>query len=373
MKPAVLVAGLCLLGSCAASPDATAVEMDLELPQHFPEPTAPQDNPLTAASAALGRHLFYDTRLSASGTLACAGCHKQERAFADDRALSLGATGVEGVLNAPSLGNVIYARPLTWAHGDITTIEDQLVGPMYGDAPVEMGMSGSEEQILERIAVDSLYVELFAEAYPGEAISLDLARLALASFVRSMVSHRAPFDDFVLGNQGAISQAAHRGSELFYSERLGCSRCHAGFGFTTATASAATNAQPTSPFHNIGLYNVDGDGAYPEAAQGLFAQSGLAGDMGRFRVPSLRNVALTAPYGHDGSVPTLDAFIRIYEDGGRNIERGPNAGDGRQSPARSKDLRTFALDDGERSDLIAFLESLTDRAFVSDSRLADPW
>ncbi|MCP4446051.1 MAG: di-heme enzyme [Myxococcales bacterium] len=371
MKAALLCLGLAV--GCTTQEGSTAIEIDLDLPQHFPEPVAPESNPLTAASVELGRHLFYDTRLSVNDTLACASCHKQESAFADDRALSLGATGTEGVLNAPSLGNAIYARPLTWAHGDITAIEDQLVGPMYGESPIEMGMTGSEDEILDRIREDSLYNDLFAEAYPDEPLSLELAKQALASFVRSLISYRAPFDDFVAGNPGAISQSAQRGSELFYSEKLGCSHCHAGFAFTTAVASSSTNTQPTSPFHNIGLYNVDGRGAYPAAAQGLISESGFERDMGRFRVPSLRNVALTAPYGHDGSVASLEAFIRIYEAGGRNVEGGSYAGDGRENPWRSIHLRRFELSDEERGDLVAFLESLSDQDFASDPRLAGPW
>lgn len=373
MRAPLLIASLSLALGCRATESEDAILVNLELPAHFPTPTAPDDNPLTAASIELGRHLFYDTRLSADGSISCASCHKQELAFADDRALSLGVYGAKGTLNAPSLGNAIYARPLTWAHAGVSAIEDQLVGPMFGESPLEMGITGNEASILERIAAEPTYSTLFEEAYPGEELSLDLARLALASFVRSLVTHRSPFDEFVAGNQSAISQSAKRGSELFYSDRLGCSTCHAGFAFTTATASNATGTQPTSPFHNIGLYDIDGEGAYPEEAQGLIAESGFARDMGRFRVPSLRNVALTSPYGHDGSVATLDEFIRIYEEGGRQIASGPNAGDGTASPFRSDELRSFELSDEERVDLIEFLESLSDPSFVSDARHGNPW
>ncbi len=363
---------LCLTG-CTGDEFASSIEVDLQLPAHFPEPWVPSENHLTAESVLLGRHLFYDTRLSGNGTVSCSSCHKQEFAFADDRPRSLGATGESGTLNAPALTNVIYLRPLTWAHGTITSIEEQLLGPMFGESPVEMGMTGSTQRILDRMTNDTLYQQLFEDAFPDEPIELDLVRYSLASFVRSLLSYRAPFDAFIAGDLNAISIQARRGSELFYSSKLGCSGCHAGFAFTTAAVSAVAGDNQSSPFHNIGLYNIDGVGSYPDTARGLIEESGIPRDMGRFRVPSLRNVALTAPYGHDGSVPTLEDFIAIYEAGGRHIESGPFAGDGRQSQWRSADLKDFTLTDDERSDLIAFLESLSDVAVTTDLHHRNPW
>jgi cytochrome c peroxidase len=359
--------------ACTLSEGESEVGIDLGLPEHFPQPRTPEDNPMTPESVELGRHLFYDTRLSVNDELSCSHCHQQEFAFADSVAVSMGATGEPGVLNAPALTNVIYSQPLTWAHGDITRIEDQLIGPMFGESPLEMGMTGAEAEILERLAAEPAYQRLFSEAFPGRTPDLDLVRYALASFVRSLVSYDAPFDHFLAGDSAAISTSAKRGSELFYSTRLGCSSCHAGFAFTTATRStAATDAQRT-PFHNIGLYNLDADGGYPQSARGLIEETGFERDMGRFRVPSLRNVALTAPYGHDGSVATLEEFIRIYEAGGRHIEEGPLAGDGRDNPWRSDDLKSFELSDQERADLIAFLQSLSDATLIRDPRHANPW
>ncbi|MBL4633393.1 MAG: di-heme enzyme [Kofleriaceae bacterium] len=358
---------------CTGDELASSIEVDLQLPEHFPVPWVPSENHLTAQSVELGRYLFYDTRLSGNGTVSCSSCHKQEFAFADDRPRSLGATEESGTLNAPALTNVIYLRPLTWAHDTITSIEDQLLGPMFGESPVEMGMTGATQRILDRLTSDTLYQQLFEEAFPAAPIRLKLVRYSLASFVRSLVSYRAPFDAFIAGDRDAISIQARRGSELFYSSKLGCGGCHAGFAFTTAAVSAATGDNQSSPFHNIGLYNIDGAGSYPDTARGLIEESGVARDMGRFRVPSLRNVALTAPYGHDGSVPTLEDFIAIYEAGGRHIESGPFAGDGRESRWRSTDLKDFSLADDERIDLIAFLESLSDVAITTDQNHSNPW
>jgi len=358
-------AALILVASCVGEEDGPPSA--LEVPAHFPEPIIPADNPYEVGQAELGRHLFYDTRLSVNGAISCASCHQPELAFADDSRVSDGALGDAGALNAPSLANAVYSGPLTWSRASISTIEEQLHGPMFGDAPIEMGMAGHEAEILERIAAEPRYRELGADE-----LDIDGVRYALATFVRSLLSHRAPFDEFLLGDRNALSPAAQRGSELFFSDRLGCGSCHAGFALTNAITSKSSPLAPEA-YHNIGLYNVDGAGGYPNQALGLIADSGLARDMGRFRVPSLRNVAVTAPYMHDGSVTTLEDVVQIYEDGGRDIVDGPFAGDGRENPLRSERLKSFELTNAERSEVIAFLESLTDEAFLSDQSYANPW
>lgn len=368
----VLVLLLLALFSCSDESVDSALHVDLNLPGHFPQPLVPSENPLTAESIELGRHLFYDTRLSGNETISCSSCHKQEFAFADNRSVSPGATNELGTLNAPSLANVIYSRPLTWSRSGVLHIEDQLLGPMFGESPIEMGMAGSSETILARLKSDQ-YLSLFEAAFPGQVPTMDLVRFALASFVRSLVSYQAPFDDFIAGDLSAISENARLGSELFYSSRLGCTNCHAGFAFSNATLSSNTSGTPATPYHNIGLYNLDGQGAYPSSARGRIEDSGIAKDMGRFRVPSLRNVALSAPYGHDGSVATLEEFIRIYEAGGREIVSGPWTGDGRTSPWRSPVLKSFTLTDPEREHLLAFLESLSDQVLVSSEEVSNPW
>lgn len=362
-----------LTAGCAVQP-AEDLEW-LELPEHFPAPVLPADNPLTPERADLGRHLFYDTRLSGNGRIACSSCHRQESAFADPRALSVGATGERGHLNAPSLANAAYMNPLTWSHLDTATIEEQLLGPMFGEAPIEMGMRGFEDAILERLRSAPVYRQLYPRAFPDAAAEMTLThvRLALASFVRTILSYRSPFDDFIAGDAAALSASQARGADLFFSPRLGCGGCHGGFALTSATLSRASSGLRITPFHNIGLYNVGGRGDYPPHAPGLSAHTGEEGDRGRFRVPSLRNVALTAPYMHDGSVDTLEEVIRIYEAGGRNVEAGEYAGDGRESPLRSSDLPDFELTATERSDLLAFLEALSDRQLLEDPRHSNPW
>jgi cytochrome c peroxidase len=159
--------------------------------------------------------------------------------------------------------------------------------------------------------------------------------------------------------------------ELFFSERLECFHCHGGFNFTDSTTHANANVDRVG-YHNTGLYNTDFNGAYPPDNTGLFDMTGYRRDMGRFKAPTLRNIAVTAPYMHDGSVATLDEVISNYARGGRLLESGPHAGDGRRSPFKSEFIRGFELTDAERVDLLAFLESLTDPAVLSDPAFSNP-
>jgi cytochrome c peroxidase len=190
---------------------------------------------------------------------------------------------------------------------------------------------------------------------------------------RSLISADSPYDRFKYGGQStALSESARRGEELFFDHRLECYHCHSGFNFTN-TWQTARMPFPEVGFHNNGLYNRDGKGAYPLGAEGIKEHTGEAADMGRFRTPSLRNVALTAPYMHDGSLPTLDAVIDHYVAGGRTIHGGPNAGVGAASPLKDPLIQGFRLSAQERTDLIAFLESLTDQTFITNPAHADPW
>jgi cytochrome c peroxidase len=163
-----------------------------------------------------------------------------------------------------------------------------------------------------------------------------------------------------------------RGEALFFSERLECHHCHNGLHFSD-TVLHERNRIGERAFHNTGLYNIDGRGAYPANNTGIAEITGRPEDMGRFRAPSLRNVAVTAPYMHDGSIATLSEVIDHYAAGGRTIASGPNAGVGRDNPLKSSFLPGFEMSAQERADLIAFLQSLTDEQFLRDPRYADPW
>ena len=380
---AVLAAALC---ACSDGPGPQPQPFDAgvdadpggyawDLPARFPRPLVPEDNPTTAEKVALGRHLFYDERLSGNGTQSCASCHVQELAFADGKTTPTGSTGEVLLRNSPSLGNAGYYSTLTWPNPLLEHLEQQLLVPIFGEVPVELGVTGNEELVLDRLRADPVYEQLFADAFPGEDDPYTWASnvKALASFVRTMITGNSPYDQYTYqGQEDALSASAKRGLALFFSERLECHHCHGGFNLSKATKYEGSRFIEKN-FANLGLYNLDAEGSYPPGNQGLYEFTGDPADKGKFRSPSLRNVALTAPYMHDGSIATLEEVIRHYEAAGRNVESGPYAGDGRENPNKTGFLHGFTLTDQERADLLAFLESLTDQTFLTDPRLTNPW
>lgn len=345
------------------------------LPAGFPVPKVPADNPMTPAKVELGRYLFYDKRLSANQTLSCASCHQQIRAFSDGRTVPVGVTGAAHPRNSMALFNLAYNTSLTWANSQLTRLETQMLVPIFGETPPEMGMSGHEQELLARLRNDARYRQQFAEAFPADDEPVTLQRLtqALASFERSLISASSPYDRYVYGgNKQALSLAAQRGEKLFFSEKTECFHCHGGFNFSDASQHAGSTFTE-QPFHNTGLYNLDGTGAYPANNTGLYELSHRPEDMGRFRAPSLRNIALTAPYMHDGSMASLAEVIDHYAAGGRRIAAGPQAGDGSRNPYKSGFVKGFSLSAEEKADLIAFLESLSDQNLVRNPAYADPF
>ncbi len=349
-------------------------EYGWELPDDVPPPAVPADNPMTDAKVELGRWLFYDNRLSVNETMSCASCHIQALAFTDGRARSIGATGELHPRSSMSLVNSAYASRLTWANQLLDRIEDQMLTPIFGDNPIEMGMAGREARIVELLRKDPRYAELVPRAFPEEPDPYSIVSTvrAIAAFVRTIVSYESPYDRYLRGEAGAISESAVRGMDLFFSERLECFHCHGGFNFTDSTTHANSRIDRVG-FHNTGLYNIDGEGRYPGDNTGLFDMTGNRRDMGRFKAPTLRNIAVTAPYMHDGSAATLDDVISHYANGGRVIEEGEFAGDGRRNPYKSEFMRGFELSDSERKDLLAFLHSLTDQRVLEDPRWSSPF
>ncbi len=333
-----------------------------DLPAGFPPPPVPADNPMSEAKVELGRRLFFETDLSGNRSQSCAGCHRPELAFTDGRARAVGSTGEIHPRGAMSLANVAYNASYNWADPRIRTLEEQMRVPLFSTDPVEMGLFGREAEAAARLAARPVYRELFARAFPEEPepVTLENAIRAIASFERTLISGGSAFDRFVYWGEGeGFSDAARRGMELFFSARLRCSECHGGFNLS-APSRTAERPEAAPAFHNTGLYDLDGAGAYPPDNRGAIEATGRPEDMGRFKAPTLRNVALTAPYMHDGSLATLAEAVDHYAAGGR--------GPGRDSPLKSPLVEGFELADGERRDLIAFLESLTDPAFATPRR-----
>jgi cytochrome c peroxidase len=309
-----------------------------DLPKGFPKPFVPADNPMSAVKVELGRYLFYDKRLSVNGESSCATCHRQELAFTDGRKTAIGATGQLHSRNAMSLVNVAYSAALTWSNADMRQLESQALVPMFGEHPVEMGLREADG-VPAAVAADARYRDLFARAFPDEPASIDSRNVvkAIAAFERTIVSARSPYDRYHYGgDDAAVSDSAKRGEILFFSQKLACFRCHGGFSFTDATVFEGRTRREI-PLHNDGV------------------------GTGKFKTPTLRNVALTAPYMHDGSIPTLESVLDNYAAGGHD------------NPDKDPLIGGFTLSPDGRADLVEFLRTLTDDAVTHDPRFANPW
>jgi cytochrome c peroxidase len=340
---AIAIAILC--AGCGVEQRSSDEPYEWSLPLGLEPPRDPANNPTTKLKVELGRRLFFDVRLSRDESYSCATCHDPHLAFTDGLAVSRGIYGDALPRGALSLANVGYLRFYTWSNDQLTTLEEQALVPMLAKRPAELDIADHTEAVLDRFRADSELSALFEGAFAREEDPFQLGHVAraLAAFERTLVFAGSAYDRFLAGFEDALSGPASRGRALFFSARLGCGGCHSGRWLTDADSGDA-------PFHNTGLYDLDGRGAYPYDNRGLIELTGRAADMGRFRTPSLRNVTRTAPYMHDGSIETLRDVLRHYEAGGRAA-----------SNAYKDPLITgFMLDDAEREDLLAFFESLTD-------------
>ncbi|MCL1079236.1 di-heme enzyme [Parashewanella spongiae] len=370
-----------------ASKETTQEAYAWEIPDGFPKPAVPKANPMSDAKVELGRFLFYDKSLSANQKQSCATCHIQSLAFAEPKVTSTGSTGQHHRRNSPALVNIAYNKTLTWSHDGITTLERQILLPIFGDNPIELGVSGNEQMVLSRFK-RAPYPKLFDAAFASQNVKPTFTNItqALSSFVRSLISLDTKFDKYAYQQQDeALTPDELVGMNLFFSERLECHHCHGGFNFTQSTTH---EKQPLDrrPFHNTGLYyterpdfvltQLDQQGVskgYPQVDTGLAEVSGNFLDDGRFRAPTLRNIALTAPYMHDGSIATLEEVIDVYAAGGRNITSGKYPGDGRLHPLKSPFVKGFELTKKEKEQLIEFLHTLTDLNFIQNPKHKNPW
>lgn len=331
------------LASCAAfgaAPEQAGHAYQWHLPPGFPVPAVPADNPMSDAKVALGRRLFNDAQFSLTATYSCASCHQRGKAYTDGRAQSIGAGGDTVRRSAPSLANVAYNIAFTWGDSRVLSLEAQMRTPLFSTHPVEMGVALRGGAALAAINADLEYRRQFQEAFGGAGpVSMPHFIQAIAAYERTLISGRADFDRYVFDDDaGAMSEDAKRGMALFYSSRVGCARCHFGLNFS-GPIRYRDHERAHALFADNGLQHG------PD--RGLMEATGRGADLGKFKVPTLRNIALTAPYMHDGSLPTLRAVLAHYMRGGPQ-------------------LAPFTLSDSEQADLLAFLDSLTDRTFVSD-------
>jgi len=295
-------------------------------PPRFPTPIYPKDNSPTPEKIALGEKLFFDTRLSKNQNISCASCHLPEFAFSDTTRFSTGTGGKIGFRNSPSIINVAY-KNLFHKDGGVRTLELQVLSPIIDS----LEMDGDFLVILDRLGKDELYVQMFKSAFDTLPSVYGITR-AIASYERSLIYGSSAYDLYMDGVKEALTSSQISGMELFNSQKLGCRSCHIGVLFTDFS------------YQNIGLGHQPND-------SGRARITYLPEDAGKFEVPSLRNVSITAPYMHDGSFETLEEVIKYLEKGGGN------------HPNKSKLILPFELSSTERNSLISFLESLTDEEF----------
>jgi cytochrome c peroxidase len=302
-------------------------------PLGLPSVSAPQDNPVTVETIALGRKLFYDPTLSANNTLSCASCHNPLQGFADGRKVSAGVEGKSGTRNAPTVLNAAYARIQFW-DGRASSLEEQAAGPIAN--PVEMNQS--HDVCVSKLNADPAYVAEFEKAFGPGAITIRKVQNAIASFERTLLSGNSAFDRYYFGgDKEAMDPAAIRGFSIFRDRTRGnCETCH-----SLQEKSAIFS---DGKFHNLGV-GVDGEGTLTDL--GRFDQTRVESDRGAFKTPTLRNVARTSPYMHDGSLKTLRGVVDFY------------AGGGNSNPWLDNEMKPLNLSAKDRDDLVAFLESLT--------------
>jgi cytochrome c peroxidase len=367
-----------LLGAGCGDSEAASGAWVWDLPETVPPPRVPEDNPMSEAKVELGRFLFYDTKLSGNQTQRCGSCHQQALAFTDELAQAKGSTGEEHPRSSMSVANAGYAASLTWANPAVVRLEEQALVPMFGTDPVELGLAGMEDELLRRLRDDERYPEMFAEAFPKalDPISLDSITKAIAAFQRALLSFDSRYDRWNEGDETALTASEQRGMALFFggstaagaTDALECFHCHGGF-LLSQSVDHDGNEFNQQTFFNNGLYNLDVDGSYPEGNEGLFDITNDPADKGKFKPPSLRNIAVTAPYMHDGSIATLEEVVEHYARGGRLLE----SGDGKENPNKSSFIKGFFINEQEKADLIAFLRALTDDKLLTDPAFSDPF
>ncbi|MEP7218683.1 MAG: cytochrome c peroxidase [Bacteroidota bacterium] len=319
-----------LMAACSAAVDTPPAPL-VTIPKGFPELPVPPGNQLTAARIALGKKLFYDKQLSRTGEIACGSCHLQEKAFADPNQFSIGVEGRTGSRNAPSLANMAYNSSYFW-DGGVPTLEQQAIGPIIN--PLEMNMTLGEATA--RVAAVPEYVTMFRSAYDTLPSPGTLTR-AIASFVRTLVSGNSRFDKFDGGDSSAMTVQEQHGMTIFFGEKGECFHCHIGFNFSNNT------------FKNDGFLGKSIDSGRAKVTEN-------PADMGKFKVPTLRNIALTAPYMHDGSLATLEEVVEHYV----TLNHA--------HPNLDPVMHPLNLTDQDRADLVAFLKALTDDSFINDPR-----
>lgn len=304
----------------AAEPVTLPTIQGLEDPNTY----VPADNPLTKEKIELGRAIFFDKRMSKDNTIACASCHMAKKGFGDGMPVSTGIKGQKGGRSAPVSFNRVYSKAQFW-DGRAATLEDQSIGPFTN--PIEHGFANHDEMVAKMKKMPG-YRKLFQEVFGGEITIQDVGR-AVASFQRTVLSGNSAVDKYDIGgDQNALSDSAKRGLELFRGKAR-CTRCHSGFNFTD------------EKFHNLGIGWDDN-----KVDLGRYMETKNPEDIGAFKTPTLREIARTAPYMHDGRFKSLEEVVKFYNQGGV------------KNPHQDNTIIPLEMTDEEQQDLVAMLKSL---------------
>jgi cytochrome c peroxidase len=358
---------LAVLHSCDQDTKAPAMDptpMALNKPDYFPaEQAMPADNPLTTQGVELGRMLFYEKKLSLDGTISCASCHQQQKAFTDGRQFSPGVAGKLGTKNAMALANMHWQNRFFW-DGRATNLEEQAIIPIEDTLEMNLPI----EEAVARLQGDAEYPKRFQAAFGTDQITPDLIGKALAQFERTLISANSKFDRYIRG-EVTLTAEEQLGLELFFTHpepsiqlRGGnCSDCHLGF---------LTSGDPNgfAGFHNNGLDPEE------KLKAGLKGVTGKDFDRGKFKAPTLRNIALTAPYMHDGRFQTLEEVLDHYNEHIQNSSTLDvlilEASNEQISPDQPIKLYLSAE---EKKAILAFLNTLTDQEFVTNPKFSNPF
>lgn len=334
IRPAGVLSGIILLlGACGKDvPLPSPEEVHLIIPAGFPQPELPADNPLSRSKIALGKLLFFDPILSRDSSISCGSCHQPALAFSDSKAFSTGVEHRKGSRNAPPLFNLAW-KNLFLLDGGITRLDIVPLNAIVDHNEFDSNIN----EALKKLNRTPRYREWFRKVFADTASSFTFFK-AIEAFELTLVSGNSRYDLYVSQNQpGVLNEQERRGMALFFSERTNCSECHSGFNFTSYG------------FENNGLYGV-----YTDTGRQRITMQ--AADRAKFMVPSLRNVEYTAPYMHDGSLASLDDVVSHYNAGGAMYL------------TKSPLIRPLQLSEAEKSDLVAFLKSLSDPDFIADPR-----
>jgi cytochrome c peroxidase len=320
---------LLIISACVKEEEGTTFDYSNFIPSHFPAPDLAFEDLPTEAKIKLGKKLFYDPIMSADGTISCASCHNPNLAFSDDVALSLGVNGALGTRNAPTLANMVYQKRLL-REGGLPTLEMQVLVPIQEHNEFNTNIL----LIADKLNQSKPYRDLSVAAFGRSEIDAFVITRSIAAFERVLVSGDSKYDQSIQG-KAKLNEMETLGKELFFSDKTQCSSCHGTFLFTNQT------------FQNNGLYLQ-----YNDAGKKRFTD--LDTDDATFKVPTLRNIALTSPYMHDGSIQTLEAVIEHYNSGGQPHQN------------KSHLIHPLDLTKTEKEALLTFLKTLTDQTFINN-------